>query len=111
LGGVLRDTVRGSLKQLGISMTIVEKDVGYELRCAAPNAFDLDYTRDLGAGAVRTLLGGGWGVMITRKAGAIVPVPFDQLMDPKTNKTRVRLADVGTQSHNNAPSVHGRVAP
>ena len=30
LGAVLRDGVRGSLKQLGISMTIVEKDVGYE---------------------------------------------------------------------------------
>jgi 6-phosphofructokinase 1 len=111
LGGVLRDTVRGSLKQLGISMTIVEKDVGYELRCAAPNAFDLDYTRDLGAGAVRTLLGGGSGVMITRQAGAIVPVPFDQLMDPKTNKTRVRLVDVGTESHTSARSLQVRIEP
>ena len=111
LGAVLRDTVRGSLKQLGIAMTIVEKDVGYELRCAAPNAFDLDYTRDLGAGAVRTLLGGGSGVMVTRQGGAIVPVPFDQLMDPKTNKTRVRLVDVGTESHTSARSLQVRIEP
>jgi 6-phosphofructokinase 1 len=111
LGAVLRDAVRGGLRELGISMTLVEKDVGYELRCAAPNAFDLDYTRDLGAGAVRALLGGASGVMITRQVGAIVPIPFEQLMDPKTNKTRVRLVDVATESHGSARSLQVRIEP
>jgi 6-phosphofructokinase 1 len=111
LGAVLRDEVRRSLAGLGISMTIVEKDVGYELRCAPPNAFDLDYTRDLGAGAVRTLLAGGSGSMITRQGGAIVPIPFDELMDPKTHKTRVRLVDVGTESHASAHALQVRIEP
>ena len=111
LGAVLRDEVRSALKELGISMTIVEKDVGYELRCAPPNAFDLDYTRDLGAGAVRALLNGVSGVMITRQAGAIVPIPFDQLMDPKTHKTRVRLVDIETESHGSARSLQVRIEP
>ena len=111
LGAVLRDEVRRSLAELGISMTIVEKDVGYELRCAPPNAFDLDYTRDLGAGAVRTLLAGGSGSMITRQGGAIVPIPFDELMDPKTHKTRVRLVDVGTESHASAHALQVRIEP
>jgi 6-phosphofructokinase len=111
LGAVLRDGVRDGLRELGISMTIVEKDVGYELRCAPPNAFDLDYTRDLGAGAVRTLLGGTSGVMITRQGGAIVPVPFDQLMDPKTHKTRVRLVDVETESHTSARTLQVCIEP
>ena len=111
LGAVLRDGVRAGLAQLGISMTIVEKDVGYELRCAAPNAFDLDYTRDLGAGAVRTLLAGGSGVMITRQGGAIVPIRFEELMDPKTNKTRVRLVDTATESHGSARSLQVRIEP
>jgi 6-phosphofructokinase 1 len=111
LGAVLRDEVRRSLAELGLSMTIVEKDVGYELRCAPPNAFDLDYTRDLGAGAVRTLLAGGSGVMITRQGGAIVPIPFDELMDPKTHKTRVRLVDVGTESHASAHALQVRIEP
>jgi 6-phosphofructokinase 1 len=92
-------------------MTIVEKDVGYELRCAPPNAFDLDYTRDLGAGAVRTLLGGTSGVMITRQGAEIVPIPFDQLMDPKTHKTRVRLVDIETESHGSARSLQVRIEP
>jgi len=92
-------------------MTIVEKDVGYELRCAAPNAFDLDYTRDLGAGAVRSLLNGASGVMITRQGGAILPIPFGELMDPKTHKTRVRLVDIETESHGSARSLQVRIEP
>jgi 6-phosphofructokinase 1 len=111
LGAVLRDEVRASLSELGIKMTIVEKDVGYELRCAEPTAFDLDYTRDLGAGAVRTLLGGTSGVLITRQNAEIVPIPFDELMDPKTHKTRVRLVDVETESHGSARSLQVRVEP
>jgi 6-phosphofructokinase 1 len=111
LGAVLRDEVRKGLAELGLSMTIVEKDVGYELRCAPPNAFDLDYTRDLGAGAVRALLGGASGVMITRQGGAIVPIPFDQLMDPKTHKTKVRLVDIETESHGSARSLQVRIEP
>jgi 6-phosphofructokinase 1 len=111
LGAVLRDAVRAELKSLGISMTIVEKDVGYELRCAAPTAFDLDYTRDLGAGAVRTLLGGASGVMITRQGGAVVPISFDEIIDPKTNKTRVRQVDIGTESHTSARTLQVRIEP
>jgi len=111
LGSVLRDAVRDGLRELGISMTIVEKDVGYELRCAPPNAFDLDYTRDLGAGAVRALLGGRSGVMITRQGGAIVPIPFDEMIDPKTHKTKVRLVDVGTESHGSARALQVRIEP
>jgi 6-phosphofructokinase 1 len=111
LGAVLRDTVRSSLEELGIKMTIVPKDVGYELRCADPTAFDLDYTRDLGAGAVRTLLNGISGVMITRQGSQIVPIPFDEMMDPKTHKTRVREVDVETESHGSARALQVRIEP
>jgi len=48
LGIVLRDQVRAALKQLGIDATVVAKDIGYELRCAKPLPFDVDYTRTLG---------------------------------------------------------------
>jgi len=110
LGRVLRDRVRDSLAKLGVKTTIGEKDVGYELRCAAPRAFDLDYTRDLGAGAVRTLLAGGSSVLVTRQAGgAIVPIPFDELMDPKTGRTRVRMVDTSTASHESARALQVRM--
>jgi 6-phosphofructokinase len=109
IGQVLRDRVRASLKDLGLDVTIGEKDVGYELRCASPNAFDADYTRDLGAGAVRTLLSGRSGVMITRQEGAIVPIPFEDLMDPATGRTRIRMVDTSTESHASAWALQVRI--
>jgi 6-phosphofructokinase 1 len=110
LGRVLRDRVRDSLAELGVKATIGEKDVGYELRCAAPRAFDLDYTRDLGAGAVRTLLAGQSAVLVTRQqGGAIVPIPFDELMDAKTGRTRVRMVDTSTASHESARALQVRM--
>jgi 6-phosphofructokinase 1 len=110
LGRVLRHSVRDALAEHGVKMTLVDKDVGYELRCVAPNAFDLDYTRDLGAGAVRTLLSGRSGVMITRqRAGEIVPVPFEDIVDPATGKTRVRQLDPTTESHATARALQVRI--
>ena len=38
------------------------------------------------AGAVDTLLAGKGHVMITRQNGRIVPIPFDELIDPATGK-------------------------
>jgi len=109
IGAVLRDRVREGLASLGVKTTIGEKDVGYELRCAQPNAFDLDYTRDLGAGAVRALLEGRTGVMITRQEQAIVPMPFDEIMDPGTGRTRVRMVDTSTESHDTSFALQVRL--
>ena len=99
LGKVLRDQVRRSLAERGVKVAIVEKDIGYELRCAEPCAFDQDYTRDLGAGAVRSLLAGDSQVLITRQEGAIVPIPFATLMSADTGRTRVRNVDTSTESY------------
>jgi 6-phosphofructokinase 1 len=110
LGRVLRQRVSEGLRELGVKLTLVDKDVGYELRCAAPNAFDLDYTRDLGAGAVRTLLEGTSGVLITREpGGAIVPIPFAEIVDPTTGRTRVRTVDISTASHASARTLQVRL--
>jgi 6-phosphofructokinase 1 len=47
--------------------------------------------------------------MITRQGGAIVPIPFEKLMDPKTGKTRVRLVDPTTDAHRSARSLQVRL--
>ncbi len=93
LGKVLRHAVADALAARGVKIATGEKDIGYELRCAKPTAFDRDYTRDLGAGAVFALLGGEANVLITRQAERIVPVPFAELQDAETGKTRVRDVD------------------
>ncbi|NRA07002.1 MAG: 6-phosphofructokinase [Myxococcales bacterium] len=109
LARVLRGAVADSLASRGVKVTIGEKDVGYELRCGYPCAFDRDYTRDLGVGAVETLLAGTSSSLITRQAGAIVPVPFSEIIDPRTGKSRVRAVDIRSDSYRNALALQERV--
>jgi ATP-dependent phosphofructokinase / diphosphate-dependent phosphofructokinase len=100
LGSVLRDAVRTRLGELGLSeVTVVPKDIGYELRSAKPVPFDAEYTRTLGYGAVRYLLGGGSGALIALSGGRIAPVTLQEMLDPMTGRIRVRLVDVTTESY------------
>lgn len=111
LGKVLRTAVMEALAAHDVKVAIGEKDVGYELRCVAPTAFDRDYTRDLGVGAVRALLAGTSEAMITRQNGAIVPVPFSAIVDPATGRTRVRQVDVTTDDYASARALQTRIEP
>ena len=73
-------------------------------------AIAIEQSRDaLGVGAVRALLDGHSSVMITRQAGAIVPVAFDDLVDPETGRTRVRQVDVTTDTYLAARALQVRV--
>jgi ATP-dependent phosphofructokinase / diphosphate-dependent phosphofructokinase len=96
---------------LGIDVTVVAKDIGYELHCAKPVAFDVEYTRTLGYGAVRYLLGGGSGALIALTGGRVTPIDFDQLIDPNTGRIRVRTVDVHTESYEVARSYMIRLEP
>ena len=109
LGNVLRKAVEESLANRGIQIAIGEKDVGYEVRCGYPTAFDRDYTRDLGVGAVRALQAGHSSALITRQSGAIVPVPFADIVDPATGRARVRQVDTTTDSYRNALALQERI--
>jgi len=96
IGDLLKTAVRTRLKKLGIDITIASKDIGYELRCADPIPFDLEYTRDLGYCATKYLLSGGNAAMISMQAGNFVPVPFRDLIDPVTGRAKIRMVDVGS---------------
>ena len=96
IGEILKAQVQERLKQLGIKVTIVPKNIGYELRCADPVPYDMEYTRDLGYCAAKYLLAGGNAVMVSMQAGHFVPIPFAEMIDPVNGKARVRLLDVHT---------------
>lgn len=99
IGTVLRDAVRKRLTEIGLEATVVTKDIGYELRCAKPVPFDVEYTRTLGYGAVRYLLSGGSGALIALSGGRVVPVHLGDLLDPATGRVRIRMVDVTTESY------------
>jgi ATP-dependent phosphofructokinase / diphosphate-dependent phosphofructokinase len=94
LGDILKAEVTKRLREHGIKTTISAKNIGYELRCADPVPFDMEYTRDLGYSAAGYLLAGGSSAMISMQGGRLVPIPFDSMIDPETGRTRVRSVDV-----------------
>ena len=89
--------VQGRLSERGLRVTITNKNVGYELRCADPIPFDAEYCRDLGYSAVQYLLGGGSGAMVSIQGGRFVPIPFDDLREPGTGRTKLRLVDTNSE--------------
>jgi 6-phosphofructokinase 1 len=99
LGRVIKNFVTKNLSELGIKITIVDKIIGYELRAADPIPFDVEYTRDLGYGAVRYLLKGGSGAMIVCDEGDLKPIPFVELIDFETGKAKVRRVDTSSASY------------
>ncbi len=94
LGRMLKTLVEARCAALNVKTTIVAKDIGYELRCADPIPFDMDYTRDLGYCAAKYLLEGGSRAMIAMIDGSFAPLPFEQEMDPRSGKTRVRMVNI-----------------
>jgi 6-phosphofructokinase len=94
IGEILKAQVQARLKEFGIRTTIVAKNIGYELRCADPTPFDMEYTRDLGYCATKYLLSGGSAAMISLQGGNFVPVPFSKMLDPATGKARIRMVDL-----------------
>jgi len=98
IGEILKMKVQERLGEFGIKRTIVAKNIGYELRCADPIPYDMEYTRDLGFSASQFILNGGSGAMVSIQGGRFVPLYFTDIIDPKTNKTRVRMVDPSSES-------------
>ncbi len=103
-GDIVKDRVVAALRAYNLKSTIVAKTIGYELRCADPIPFDMEYTRDLGYGAARYLIEGGESAMITMQAGCFRPVPFEHFIDRTSGRTRVRMVDVRSDRYRIARS-------
>jgi 6-phosphofructokinase 1 len=93
IGEILKAQVAARLKELGVKATLVAKNIGYELRCADPIPYDMEYARDLGYCAAKYLLSGGEAAMVSMLGGHFVPIPFSTMIDSETGRTRVRLVD------------------
>ena len=105
LDRVLSKLLKERFAARGKKVTVEGKNIGYELRCAPPIPFDIEYTRDLGYGAVDYLKRAVQeeqhepGAMITLQEGHMVPLPFGSFSDPETGRVRVREVDVSSSSY------------
>src|SRR5436305_12937610 len=99
---MLNDRLTAKLEELGLPMTLIDKDLGYELRCADPIPFDAEYTRDLGFAAVKFLRSpqaGQFGAIISFLGGHMHPQPFDELLNPQTKRMKTRKVDVDSEGY------------
>lgn len=97
-GEILKSKVQERLKEFSVKATIVAKNIGYELRCADPIPFDMEYTRDLGFSAAQFILNDGSGAMVSIQNGNFIPLYFKDILDPLTQRTRVRMVDPASES-------------
>jgi 6-phosphofructokinase 1 len=93
-GEILKERVQKRLAEFGIKTTIGVKNIGYELRCADPIPYDMEYARDLGFCAAKYLLEGGNAAMVSLSQSTFHALPFDQIMDRSTGRIRVRMVDI-----------------
>jgi 6-phosphofructokinase len=101
-GRMIRYRLSERLAAVGMKMPMVDKDLGYELRCADPIPFDAEYTRNLGYGAVKFLLGPDadqYGAIISFVGGKMVPLKFEDMINPATQRMRARLVDVDSETY------------
>ncbi len=101
-GRMIRDSLTESLEPLGLKTTFIDKDLGYELRCADPIPFDSEYTRDLGYGAVKFLRSeesAKFGAIISYVEGHMEPLPFDSMINPETKRMKTRVVNTGGEGY------------
>src|SRR6266404_4705672 len=101
-GRLMKDLLTERLEQLGVKMTLLDKDLGYELRCADPIPFDAEYTRDLGYAAVKFLLSpeaAKFGAVVSFSDGKMVPLPFEKMLNPETGRMQVRKVNVDGEAY------------
>ncbi len=110
-GDICKRRVRERLAELGLKATIVSKNIGYEVRCADPIPFDLEYTRDLGYCGAQFLMEGGTNALVSIQQGRFEPIPFQRIMDPATGRMRVRMVDVTSDRYRIADSYMTRLRP
>ena len=105
LAYILKAMIEHRFSERGAPMGIVHKTIGYEVRCAPPIAFDCEYVRALGYGAVEFLLNPRAehadlnGVLVCLEEGKIRYLKFEELMNAQTGKTQVRLVDISKTSY------------
>jgi ATP-dependent phosphofructokinase / diphosphate-dependent phosphofructokinase len=105
LAPLIKQRVQRRFAARGDSVRITDVSLGYELRCRNPIPFDIDYTRTLGFGAVRFLLAPpddeslAQGGFVSLDDGRLNVMPFEELLDPATGRTRVRVVDTQSEHY------------
>jgi 6-phosphofructokinase 1 len=89
--------VQQKLKELNIKIKSRPNELGYELRCCRPIAYDLTYATTLGLGVYKLFSQGITGCMVTtERKGDIVPL-FLKDVEDENGKVKPRLVNINSE--------------
>jgi 6-phosphofructokinase len=110
-GDTLRRMLARDLQAIGVEVKLVDKELGYELRCAEPIAYDIDYSRTLGEAGVDFVLSGGSNATISLQRNQAKPMPFEKMIDSRTGRIRVRMVNIDSFTYRSAYKFMIRLKP
>ncbi len=92
---IFNEMIEMKLKELGIKVKSRPVELGYEIRCQTPIAYDLTYCSELGIGVHKLFAEGKTGCMVyVDSEGNVSPLYLKDLQDPTTGKIPPRLVDI-----------------
>lgn len=98
---IFNDMLERKMDELGMKVNSRPVEIGYEVRCQTPVAYDLLYCTELGMGVYRLFEKGVTGCMVfVNHASAVTPLSLRELQDPVTGKIQPRLVDITTDGFN-----------
>lgn len=94
---IFNDLLERKVKALGLAVKSRPVEIGYEIRCHTPIAFDLTYCSLMGMGVHKLFNEGHTGCMVySDHQGNITPLFLKDLQDPTTGKIPPRLVNVNS---------------
>ena len=92
---IFNEMLENKLKELKIKVKSRPVEIGYEVRCQTPVAYDLVYCSQLGMGVYQLFSEGKTGCMVYADSeGNITPLYLKDLQDPTTGKIPPRLVNI-----------------
>ncbi len=95
LGELLLPYLARGSANLSTTPAFTGKNIGYELRCHDPLAFDIEYTRLLGFYAIKYISSGISDALVVRDHDRFYPLPFAELFD-KNGVIKTRSVDLSS---------------
>ena len=93
--------LENKLSELGLKIKTRPIEIGYDVRCQTPVAYDLVYCSQLAIGVWSLFKRGETGCMVfADHDGRIHPLYLKDLQDPQTGKIMPRLVDMDNEKFN-----------
>lgn len=99
---IFNTVLEARLKAMGIKVKTRPIEIGYDVRCHTPNAFDITYCSQMAFGVWKLFKAGETGCMVYINAmGIATPLYLKDLQDPATGKIPPRLVDISREKVQN----------